>query len=745
MALATEQNNIQWSSRLLFHPTDLLPNTMSGGNRGDHNVDTLSIQDDANLATSLTSQLSDKITLPASVLEAIVAQAPTALPSPLTFRLSNPAQPQRRPTHVGVREFSGTEGVAKIPRVVAERIGLELNQSVAVQYLALPKATSLTLSVLEDDDASVDDWKALLEAQLRSGYTALTKGDTLIISDPASRNGKFYQCLVSDLKPEDAACIIDTDIDLHIVTPNTGNTTPESSNSKRKGVSEALSVPIVVPADGTSTALPKLSPGHDVNLIIDKWNQTLPINITLSNITTEMNVNLFVGTSEYSTSSDVFLWSTLLEPADSAEKTITIASGAELLRDYEANTDKIADKVYIAVHTEGSTEVSSLVVTVDQTPIVQNADLSDTDTRNSDSKLCPNCHKTVPAQSYQMHAVFCERNNVLCPRGCGKLFLRRDGGVPATHWHCDECTVQQHHQCVYGNSAASQVLHDKYFHEAVLACPQCLPDAQNVGGFPSRVALALHRSTACSGRLHICRFCHLRVPQEDTTYVDRANGLTGHETRCGSKTTDCPTCGKIVKLSLLTSHMEYHNSQRLNQTTAPVLCSNGNCVRTLASNNTMSDNSLGLCAMCFGPLHSTVYDPTGTKLFQRVERRYVIQATRGCGKSWCTNHTACASANPTLRTGGMAKVMPLVQALTARAAANNNNNTNNNDDILLLPRFEFCVDEMTTKRKLFVDMVVEDECVYARSWVARAVEEAKGNEQRARQWLETHAIKLSEQ
>ena len=52
---------------------------------------------------------------------------------------------------------------------------------------------------------------------------------------------------------------------------------------------------------------------------------------------------------------------------------------------------------------------------------------------------------------------------------------------------------------------------------------------------------------------------------------------------------------------------------------------------------------------------------------------------------------------------------------------------------------------MTTKRKLFVDMVTEDEKIYARAWVARAVELAKGNEARARQWLETHAIKLAEQ
>jgi hypothetical protein len=741
MASTVENNNIKWSSRLLFHPADLATSSLGGGS-SDSSAGGNNTVDDTNLAATLTTQLSDKITLPASVLEAIVAQAPTALPSPLTFRLSNPAQSQQRATHVGVREFSGVEGTAQIPRVVAARIGLEPNQPVVVQYVALPKATSLTLAVLEDDDAKVDDWKALLEAQLRSGYTALTKGDTLVISDPSSRSGKFYQCLVSDLKPEDAACIIDTDIDLHIVTPNGGASTHESN---RSNVSQGSNVPLIASVDGTPTVLPKLGPGRDAKLVIDKWEPALPINITLSNIAAHGNINVFVGTSEYSTSSDAFLWSTLLSPADVAEKTLTIPPGAELLRDYVSNTDKLADKIYLVVHADSGAEMTGVVIGVDQTPTEQDVDMLDTGSGPADpnSKICTNCHKTVPAQSYQMHAVFCERNNVVCPRGCGKLFLRRDGGVPQAHWHCDECTVQ-HGAPVYGNSVASHTLHTAYFHELIPACPQCLLEAPHAGGFASRVALALHLTTACSGRLHICRFCHLRVPQEETTYLDRANGFTGHETRCGSKTTECTTCGKVVKLSLLASHMDYHNSQRLNQKNVPVLCANANCVRTLAAankDNSSSENPLGLCAICFGPLHSTVYDPTGVKLAQRVERRYVIQATRGCGKPWCGNYAACASANPALRAGGMAKVMPLVQALTARANLNNNNG---NTDASL-PRFEFCVDEMTTKRKLFVDMVVEDEQIYARAWVARAVEVAKGNEPRARQWLETHAIKLTEQ
>jgi hypothetical protein len=57
--------------------------------------------------------------------------------------------------------------------------------------------------------------------------------------------------------------------------------------------------------------------------------------------------------------------------------------------------------------------------------------------------------------------------------------------------------------------------------------------------------------------------------------------------------------------------------------------------------------------------------------------------------------------------------------------------------------FWFCVDETTTKRKLFVDFEA-DHNVYDKSWLAMAIAEARGSESAARRWLELHSVKRSE-
>lgn len=570
-----------------------------------------------------------------------------------------------------------------------------------VQYAELPKASQLALTVLEDDN-EVHDWKALLEAQMQSAYTTLTKGDTLVIPDPTNSQ-HFFQCLVTDLKPADAVCIVDTDIDLDIITP----ARPQSS-SKSDTIDNT---PIELKAGGAPALIKQLSRAQNQTILLKSWNADQPLTISLESLEKETaaGINLFVGVSEYATSPNAFLWSTIMS-SGTKEKTITITPSDP----YLFINDKITSEIVICVHAEEET-YTNIVVSTTQNQDVEMADAAPI--LQGDSKECSNCHKFVPARSYQLHLTFCERNNIACPNGCGQLFLRLDGGVPESHWHCSECS-----DSVYGNTAESKQIHDLYAHTPVPTCLACHSSA----GFSNRIALALHQATTCPNKFHICRFCHLKLPQETASPVDILEGYSGHESHCGSRTTDCPKCKRAVRMRELRSHMEYHNMERLANSKAPAICSNLNCVRTLAS-NTDSKATLGLCAICFGPLHSTVYDPTGAKLTQRLERRYLIQLTRGCGRAWCANTTACATASPVKLS--MPQVMTRVQELLAGGSQ----------------RHLFCVDEMTTKRKTFVDFLAEGEQVYTREWIAKAIEQTKGNESAARGWLEDNAIKISEQ
>lgn len=687
---------IKWSSQLLFLP-------VAGA---DLNVNHHPSTPEATLTTTpgvSGQKLSDKISLPSSVLESFLAQSST-LPSPLTFKITNPAS--KKSTHVGIKEFSADEGTARVPFVVASRIGLEENQPVHIQYQQLPKATALTLTVLEEDHG-VDDWKALLEAQLQSGYTALTKGDTLVVTDPASNNQDFFQCLVTDVKPADAVCIVDTDIDLDIVS-----TEPKES-VKGKGVSTKSESKPVDLAVAKPSVISHLSPADDASLILKEWNPELPLIIQLTNFEKEesANVNLFVGNSEYATSPNSFIWSTLLFN----DKTITINPTDP----YLSLNDKPISEIYISLHAE-KIEFSNLIVTIFQQ--ADDDEMTDAEQSTaSDSTECTNCHQTVPTRSYQLHITFCERNNIACPDGCGQLFLRREGGIPKSHWHCKDHNV-------WGNTSESKSIHDRYIHTPIATCAAC----NNGEAFPNHIAYAHHRATTCPMKLHICRFCHLKLPQEHASPVDILEGYSGHESHCGSRTTDCPRCKKAVRLRELASHMEYHNLQRITNPNVPRVCTNLNCVRTLAP-STDAKQTLGLCGICFGPLHNTAYDPTGAKLRQRIERRYVIQLTRGCGRAWCMNTSACATANPVKQ--AMPAVMSRANELVAESTSENS--------ALGTGVHMWCVDEMTTKRKLFVDYVVQ-EGVYSREWACKAIEMSKGNEGSAQDWLEANAVKISE-
>lgn len=622
-----------------------------------------------------TDKYTDKIVLPDSVLQSLVAQTQT-LPSPLTFKISNSRNSKF--THVGVREFSGDEHKVVIPSVVADRLDLTPDQQVSINYAYLPKGSSVILEV--EGEA---DWKPMLESGLRQGYTAMTKGDIIVIEDG-------LRCLVKDLKPEDAVCVVDTDMDLDIIEPLNA-AIARSQNKKIERVPLELSV-------SKSENIKEFDRDTPLKASISQWTRSEPLIIKLNSDDTVENVDIFAGIEDYATSDKAFIWSTL---SSSPNKQIKILPGNQFL----VSNNKPVEKLHFYISTKSDKPIDFSISILEG----EQDEEMEAEEQPAGTKQCPNCKKFISENSYQMHTMFCERNNILCPNGCGQLFLRSAGGIPATHWHCSECTA-------YGNTALSLSTHQETIHTPG-SCSACSANFSNF------VSIGFHRATDCPKKLHICRFCHLLVPQGETTAVDRLNGFTAHESQCGSRTTECPICGKIFKLNLLPSHLEYHNAKRLSSTnTAPQSCSNPNCTHLLNS-----PNPLRLCAICFGPLHSTVYDPDGTKLKMRIERRYVIQLSRGCGKSFCTNYDACATANPSLKTAGIKRVLEQVQ-----------------NDLIPNNKMLFCVDESTTKRKLFVDMLTE-EGIYDREWIVKAMEDAKGNESKARQWLELHAKKISEQ
>jgi hypothetical protein len=286
-----------------------------------------------------------------------------------------------------------------------------------------------------------------------------------------------------------------------------------------------------------------------------------------------------------------------------------------------------------------------------------------------------------------LHESFCFRQNVLCRLGCGQVF-KKNSPEWAQHWHCTRSTTTDvtvdgsDVDGAWGNSRASAVKHADVSHTA-RACPSCA-GAFRAASLPQ---LAHHRTSMCPGKLIICQFCHLLVPQGSPDDEDDDDGnrhsahdrvgdsdvgsggdasirasfllsdLTPHEYRDGARTTECHLCGRFVRLRDMATHLRHHDYERRRRR-RPRVCRNANCSSIVdrggiagaggigagvaaeaggAANGSGGGGTFGLCSVCFGPLYVSMYDPDGRALRRRVERRYLTQLLSGCGKAWCRN------------------------------------------------------------------------------------------------------------
>lgn len=343
-----------------------------------------------------------------------------------------------------------------------------------------------------------------------------------------------------------------------------------------------------------------------------------------------------------------------------------------------------------------------------------------------DHKQCKNCKQWVPARTTVLHENFCYRNNVVCP-SCGQISKR---GTESRHWHCLSCDA-------HGNNAPHGLSkHTSIFHRP-RTCPAC-----NFPPFENLPHLALHRTTTCPAKLTLCQFCHLLVPQSDNPSAASSpplpsystlSPLTPHELNCGGRTTNCHLCTRPVRLRDLPAHLANHTLQRLS-TPPPTICANMNCPRTLSS--MPSTNPLRMCATCFGPLYAPGYDPTGSILARRLERKLLQQEISGCARRWCRNPT-CATGRNNLGTGKDPIPQTVASALPAVKRR------------IQEGKVALCVDETTQRRRVLAERIANEAAKdgtggWDLEWTVKAVETANGEEAAAREWLEKYAVRRGE-
>jgi ubiquitin fusion degradation protein 1 len=151
----------------------------------------------------------DKILLPQSALDTL---ARLNVDYPMLFRLQSSEKGTM--THCGVLEFSAQEGSCFIPYWMMQNLLIEEGSVISITNVSLPKATFVKLQPQHVDFLEITNPRAVLEHALRN-FSCVTKGD--VIQLPF--NNKNYHFELKEVKPQDAACIIETDCNVDFDAP----------------------------------------------------------------------------------------------------------------------------------------------------------------------------------------------------------------------------------------------------------------------------------------------------------------------------------------------------------------------------------------------------------------------------------------------------------------------------------------------------------------------------------------------
>lgn len=782
MSAATERPPLKWSTQLSILPPESTPPL-----RGDKIILPPSALEQllsaATVTVSSTSQPQTSSFDPYNpysfaaerqAREQLVERQ-QQLPHPLTFRLVNPDS--GRIVFAGIREFSAREDEVGISTFLREALGIQeaeklgdtvesghehnangvkapdtqgIAPRLTVHAQELPKGTFVKLRPLEAGYDS-EDWKALLEQYLRDNYTTLTNGEVLAI--PAGK--EIFRFLVDGLKPNDEAItLVDTDLEVDIEPLNEEQARETLQRLAQKsvrapGTSEGSSVGGKIVVDTVESG--QVRPGEYVDYTVEHRDGNQDIEFELMSLDDERNIDLFVtpyGPKHRSRprENDYVFADFSSQPIKriKVRHTNSELDNAEALwvsvRGYQNEGDDSQPQgpMQFNLRTSPTSDVESL----------NNDDnrMADESPLGPDEERCNNCHQAVPSRTMFLHQNFCLRNNILCPH-CHLVF-QKSSAAWKNHWHCS-------HDDSHGNTPSSKTKHDILLHTST-PCPSCSYEAANIPD------LAHHRTTTCPGKLILCQFCHLQVPQQgpdDPPAISAEvvlSGLTPHELSDGARTTECHICSKIVRLRDMNTHLKHHDLQRLSRS-KPRVCRNVNCGRTLDGLGKGGEvhiqgarNDLGVCDVCFGPLYVSMYDPDGKALKRRVERKYLTQLLTGCNQSWCRN-AFCKTGRKNL---GLLSEGQTIMSKEALAMIKPTMDGLMDVDVGV----SFCTDEASQKRRTLAEMAAAEEGLdvkgkgkgkegeaigagsgYDVEWCIAALEAVGGDLDRGRGWLKDYA------
>ncbi|CDR94114.1 ubiquitin fusion degradation protein, putative [Babesia bigemina] len=205
----------------------------------------------------------NKISMPPSALNELASRNITW---PMMFELRNDIK--GRSSHAGVLEFISEEGMCHIPYWMMQNLGLEEGDFLTIRNVRLPKAEWVKFRPRNDNYWEISNPKAVLETALRN-FTTLTVGDQI----PIHYLTNVYELEVMELRPSDACCIIETDMEVEFAESRKKKRTEQKQVISGKRLDGKASV---VREDETVVAKPWLNKlKHGVRTSCEEFERLL--------------------------------------------------------------------------------------------------------------------------------------------------------------------------------------------------------------------------------------------------------------------------------------------------------------------------------------------------------------------------------------------------------------------------------------------------------------------------------------
>ncbi|XP_050207192.1 uncharacterized protein LOC126656626 [Mercurialis annua] len=429
---------------------------------------------------------------------------------------------KQQTTNSGVLEFTAEEGSVGLPPHVwnklfpSETLKAPL---VEIRYLWLPKGTYAKLQPEIVGFSDLPNHKAILETTLRQ-HATLSEGDVITVNHGILT----YNLRVLELKPSDSVSVLETDIEVDIVGPDS------VSVSASETTNQHFLKPLTVGTSESGMVEEGNYEYYKFSIDNETWEKIA---------SDDVRIEVKVDAETVSGDTDLFISKhPLLFPTRHQHEWSSHDMGSKALILSSKDKNLGVGTYSIGVYGfKGMTKYKALVSVQDYSNQKTGQQAGSSSAMEVDTVECRNCKHFIPTRSIALHELYCSRHNIVCPHaGCG-IVLRTEEAK--NHIHCEKCGQ--------AFQKGEMEKHMKVFHEP-LQCP--------CGVMLEKEQMVKHQASACPVRLITCRFCgdmvHAGSSAMDTR--DRMRGLCEHESVCGSRTAPCDSCGRSVMLKEMDIH-----------------------------------------------------------------------------------------------------------------------------------------------------------------------------------------------